>query len=144
MRMIVTASFKGAENRAEVEGLCALVRDAGFEDFCFVRDVENYQKVFDHPRALMLRARDEIARSDALLIDMTAKPTGRAIEAGIAFAQGKRIVMIMQHGTVIKDTSRGIADALIEYDILEDIVSPLRQLHANWDTRPPDDRHPQH
>jgi nucleoside 2-deoxyribosyltransferase len=92
----------------------------------------------------MLRARDEIARSDALLIDMTAKPTGRAIEAGIAFAQGKRIVMIMQHGTVIKDTSRGIADALIEYDILEDIVSPLRQLHANWDTRLPDDRHPQH
>jgi len=45
---------------------------------------------------------------------------------------------------VIKDTSRGIADAIIEYDILEDIVSPLRLLHANWDTRPPDDRHPQH
>jgi len=75
----------------------------------------------------MARAKQEIEESDYLLIDMTDKPTGRAIEAGIAAALDKKIVTIMKKGTKIKDTTRGISAAIIEYNDIEDIVKPLSE-----------------
>ncbi len=131
MKLFITASFKNGLNKEEVECLCGLAKQAGFEDFCFIRDVENYQKVFYNPQELMERAREEIKKSDALLIDLTDKPTGRAIEAGIAFALDKKIVVIAKKGTQIKDTSKGIANLLIEYETVEDIVKPLRDWLAS-------------
>lgn len=121
-RIFITASFKGGKNQKEIERLCFLVRRAGWEDFCFIRDVEHYQKVLDMPRDLMERSLEEIKKSDALLIDLTDKPTGRAYEAGIAYALGKKIIVIMKKGTDIKDTTRGIADVIFEYKDLEDIT----------------------
>ncbi len=132
MRVFVTSSFKEHSNRQEVEYLCGLVKKAGFEDFSFFRDVENYQKVFTNPKELMERARYEIEKSDALMIDMTDKPTGRAIEMGIAFAQNKKIIMIMKKGTAIKETSLGAADAIILYEELNEIVNPLKELAVKW------------
>lgn len=132
MRLYVTATFKGSENRAEIEGLCKLVRQAGWEDFCFVRDVEGWQHVFDDPGTLMQRSLREIMVADALLLDMTTQPTGRAIEAGIAYATGRRVIVILRRGTPIKNTVRGIADAIIEYDALEEIVAPLAALRREW------------
>jgi len=31
--MFITASFKNGENREEIEHLCSLVKQSGFEDF---------------------------------------------------------------------------------------------------------------
>jgi nucleoside 2-deoxyribosyltransferase len=132
LRLYITATFKGTDNRAEIERLCALVARAGWEDFCFIRDVEGWQKVFESAHDLMQRSLAEIAACDALLIDLTHKPTGRAYEAGMAYALGKRIILIMRRGTPLKDTSRGIADAVIEYDTIEDIVEPLVSLLQQW------------
>lgn len=127
-RMFITASFQGNENRREIENLCSMVKKAGFIDFCFVRDVEHYKKVFNSPKDLMQRAKEEIEKSDCLLIDMTDKPTGRAIVAGIAYALGKEIIVIMKKGTRIKDTTRGIATATFEYEKIEDIKGPLSNI----------------
>ena len=126
--MFVSASFQNAENKKEIEYLCKLVKSAGFEDFCFIRDIENYQKIFDNPSELMKRAKEEIEKSDYLLIDMTEKPTGRSIEAGMAYALGKKVVVIMKRGTRIKDTTIGISAKVIEYDNLNEIVSSLSQM----------------
>lgn len=123
---MVTASFQSAENRKEIEYICGLVRKAGFEDVCFIRDVEHYQHIFDDPKELMIKAAQEIEDCDYLLIDMTDKPTGRAYEAGIAYAFGKKVVVIMKAGTAIKDTTKGIADIIIEYESIEDIVPQLK------------------
>lgn len=90
--------------------------------------MENYQHIFNDPKELMKRALEEIKLSDWLLIDMTDKPTGRAIEAGIAFTLNKKIVVIMKKGTNIKETIRGISQAVIEYDSIDEIVSGLRKL----------------
>ncbi|MFH1713280.1 MAG: hypothetical protein ABH896_03790 [Candidatus Jacksonbacteria bacterium] len=128
MRIFITAKFKGGKNKSEIEYFCSLIRQAGLKDFCFIRDVENYQKVFNDPKTLMQRTKQEINKSDALIIDMTDKPTGRAIEAGMAYAFGKKIILIMKRGTQIKDTSRGTADLIIEYDQIEEIVSVLKQV----------------
>lgn len=130
MKVFITASFKSGENRGEIEKLCNLVKEAGFEDFCFIRDVENYQKIFDNPKELMKRAKGEIKTCDFLLIDLTDKPTGRAYEAGIAYAYGKRIITIYKNGTQIKDTTRGISDLLIEYEKIEDIADSLKEYRS--------------
>ncbi|NQV00025.1 MAG: hypothetical protein HQ538_04750 [Parcubacteria group bacterium] len=134
MKVFITASFKEGKNKEEIELLCSLIKESGFKDFCFIRDVENYQKIFDDPRELMNRAKEEILKSDVLLIDMTHKPTGRAIEAGIAFAQDKKIISIMKNGTKIKDTTRGISDAVIEYENIKNIINPLKSLFTEWNT----------
>lgn len=136
-RIFITATYQGTENRLEIEHLCALVRQAGFDDFCFIRDVERYQSVFSNPLDLMNAARAEIERSEYLLIDITAKPTGRAIEAGIAFALGKKVVVIARLGTPLKDTTRGIAAAFIEYETVDDIVGPLSELIPDENSRAP-------
>jgi len=128
MKVFITASFKEGENEKEIEYLCFLVRESGFQDFCFVRDVENYHD----SKKLMNRSKKEIEECDILLIDMTDKPTGRAIEAGIAFAQNKKIISIMKNGTKIKDATRGISDAIIEYEDIKDIVKPLNSLFNEW------------
>jgi len=130
MRCYITSSF--GDSREEIERLCSIVKSAGFEDFSFIRDVENYQKVFDNLRDLMERAEDEIKKSDVLLIDMTDKPTGRAIEAGMAYSLKKKIIVIMKRGTIIKGTTRGIADAVVEYDVIEDIFSGLKDTLWKW------------
>jgi nucleoside 2-deoxyribosyltransferase len=80
----------------------------------------------------MDRAIIEISRCAALLIDFSDKPTGRAIEAGIAFAQNKKVISIMKRGTKIKDTVKGISDSIIEYDLIDDIIQPLQKLHNKW------------
>lgn len=53
MRIFITATFKGEEDKTDVEQMCAMVREAGFEDFSFIRDIENYQKIFSDPKELM-------------------------------------------------------------------------------------------
>lgn len=130
MRVFITSSF--GDSKEEIEKLCSIVKSAGFEDFDFIRDIENYQKIFDNPRDLMKRSEDEIKKSDALLIDMTDKPTGRAIEAGMAYSLGKKIIVIMKRGIQIKDTTKGIADVVIEYDMIEDISDGLKDFLQKW------------
>ncbi|KKR08065.1 MAG: Nucleoside 2-deoxyribosyltransferase [Parcubacteria group bacterium GW2011_GWC2_39_14] len=126
MKIYITSSF--GDSPETIERLCAIVRSAGFEDFSFIRDIENYQKIFNDPKELMQLAKEEIQKCDALLIDTTDKPTGRSIEAGIAYALGKKVIVVMKRGTQIKDTTRGIADLVVEYDELEDIGAGLRRL----------------
>jgi len=131
MRVYITSSF--GDGKEEIEKLCSIVKSAGLKDFSFIRDVENYQIVFENSRDLMKRSEEEIRKSDALLIDMTDKPTGRAIEAGMAYSLGKRIIVIMKRGTKIKDTTRGIADKVIEYDAVEDISAGLKNVKQSWE-----------
>jgi len=132
MKVYITATYKEGENRNEIEKLCSIVNGAGFDDFCFIRDIENYRKVFSNPKELMNRAREEITKCDALLFDATEKSTGRLIEVGMAFSNDKKIIVIMKEGTTIKDTLRGVANAVITYKNIEDIQENLRQLNLEW------------
>jgi len=56
VHLYITATYKGTDNRAKIERLCMLVAQAGWEAFCFVRDVEGWEHVFDDPRELMARS----------------------------------------------------------------------------------------
>lgn len=126
MKVYVTARYKGTENKAEIEDLCRAVRGSGMEDFCFIRDVENYQVVFDDPKSLWERALLEIKNCDATLIDVSDAPTGgRVVEAGIAYALGQPIFVIVKQGVKYKELFGGIATLVIEYDDYSDITNAL-------------------
>lgn len=133
MKVYVTATFKNDENRQEIEQQCSIIKNAGFEDFCFIRDIEHYQKTFSDPKKLMARAKEEISKCDAILFSVTEElSTGRIIEVGIAYSLNKKIIVIMKEGMTIKDTLRGVADSVITYQNIEDIQSKLSRLLANW------------
>jgi nucleoside 2-deoxyribosyltransferase len=129
MKLFVTARFKGDENIADIERLCRIARNAGFDDFCFIRDIEKYQRgVFSDSHELMARAREELLKCDALLIDVTDSPGGgRVIEAGIAFGHNKPVIIIAKRGTKVGVPMSGIAAVIIEYDEIDDIAAPLRE-----------------
>ena len=128
MKIYITAPFKGGENKEEIERMCTAVRASGFEDFCFIRDIENYQKIFSDAHELMKSAKEEIEKCDALLIDFDWPATGRMIELGIAYAMGKMIIVITKKGTKIKDTILGVIDKVIEYEELDDIIEPMKKM----------------
>lgn len=132
MKIYITASFKGSDNKTEIETMCSIVRKSGFKDFCFIRDVEQYQKIFDNAHELMQRAKEEIEQCDALLIDFDGPASGRMIELGIAYALNKKILLITKKGTLVKETVSGVTDSIIEYEDLEDIIEPISELLAKW------------
>ena len=132
MKIYITASF-GRSGREYIETLCSLVKEAGFVDFCFIRDVENYEKVFHDPHELMLRAKEEIGKCDALLMEYDGPGHGRMVELGMAYAMGKRIVLITKKGTSVKETVEGVSHGIVEYEDLADIVEPLSNLLADWE-----------
>ena len=126
MKLFITHTFKGDQNRSEIEQLCSVVRSAGWEDYCFVRDAENYSKdVFSNPKELMLAAKEAIKSCDALLMDITDPSLGKGIEAGIAFDLAKKIIVIKKKSAEVRRTAYGIADLVVEYQKIEDIISPL-------------------
>ncbi len=126
MRVYVTARFKGIENKADIEALCAAVHQAGLEDVCFIRDVEHWQKAFPDPRELWSRSLLEVKQCDALLIDVSDNPGGgRVLEAGIAYALGMPIFVLVKEGIPYKEIFTGIATEVITYAAYDDIIPAL-------------------
>ena len=128
MKVYIAARFKGAENKPEIESLCAAVRASGLKDFCFIRDVENYEKTFfDNQQGLWVRALQEMNACDAFLIDISDQPSGgRVIEAGIAYALKQPIFVLVKSGVQYKEIYDGIAALVITYDDYSDIIEPLK------------------
>lgn len=126
-KIYITAHFAGTENKAEIEQLCSLIKEAGYQDFCFIRDVEHYEKMFFDSRLLMQRAMEELNQCDALFLDFDGPGTGRIVELGMAYALKKKIIIATKKGTVVRDTIRGVADLFIEYGDISEIVAPMRQ-----------------
>ena len=126
MKIYITARFKGLDNKADIEALCAAVKASGMEDFCFIRDVENYQHTFDDLKELWQRATEEIANCDALLIDVSDNPGGgRVAEGGIAYALNKPIFVIVKQGADYKSMFDGLATQVIQYGTFSDITPQL-------------------
>lgn len=132
MKVYVTTRFEGAtQNRHEIDALCHAVKEAGMQDFNFIRDIEHYKHTFDDPKELWERAYDELGACDALLVDVSDHPTGgRIVEAGMAYALRKPIIVVKKHGIQHKALFDGIATKIIEYDTYKDLTKQLRAFEA--------------
>ncbi len=132
VKVCVTTRFKGDENKKDIVDLCAAVRAAGMEDFSFIRDIENYQKTFNDPKELWQKACEEIRQCDALLIDISDNPSGgRVIEAGIAYALGMPIFVLIKEGLAYKEIYDGIGTIVIHYTTYVDITKALSRFLAS-------------
>lgn len=132
MKIYITAPFKGKENKEEIEKLCDTIKKTGLEDFCFIRDIEKYELIFDNPNELMKQAITTLSTCDMLLIDSTTKTTtGCTIEAGMAYALGKKIITIAKTWSDIRPTLQGISSIIITYETIEDIIEPIKDYHLS-------------
>jgi nucleoside 2-deoxyribosyltransferase len=129
MKVYITSRFKGSlENKADIDKLCSVVRNAGMEDFHFIRDIEHYQPdFFKDKKQLWVSALKHLAECDALLIDISDSPSGgRLVEAGMAYSLNKPIYVIVKNGVEYKDFYDGIATSVIKYDEIGDITKQLK------------------
>jgi hypothetical protein len=129
MKVFITISFREGKNQEEIEKLCRIVRKAGFEDYCFARDLE---ATFDNPKEMMQRATEEIEKCDALIFDASTPSISRAIETGISYHAGKKVIVIARTGTELKNPLKGVADAVITYSDINDIQADLQRLYLEW------------
>jgi nucleoside 2-deoxyribosyltransferase len=131
MKVYITSRFKGSsENKIEIEKLCSAVRNAGMEDFHFIRDVEHYQSsFFKDQKELWATALKYLIECDALLIDISDSPSGgRLVEIGMAYSLNKPIYVIVKNGVEYKDSYDGIATSIFKYDEIGDITEQLKSL----------------
>ena len=128
MKIYVTSRFKGSsENKDAIEKLCSAVRDAGMEDFHFIRDIEHYRpNFFKDQKELWAASLKYLAECDALLIDISDSPSGgRLVEAGMAYALNMPIYVIVKQGIKYKDFYNGIATFIYEYEELSDVTKQI-------------------
>lgn len=129
MKIYITSRFKGSsENKMDIDKLCMALRNAGIEDFNFIRDVEHYQSnTFNNQKELWSAALKYLTECDALLIDISDSPSGgRLVEAGMAFSLNKPIYVIVKNGVEYKDFYDGIATKIIRYDEFDDITRQFK------------------
>ena len=128
MKVYITARFKGADSKREVEALCKAVKNARLQDFNFTRDIDNYEKSTREQKELWDRIRDEIGACDMLLIDVSDHPSGgRVVEAGIAYAMRKPVIVVKKLGVKHKEVFDGIASKVITYKNYDDLTNQLKQ-----------------
>lgn len=128
MKMYITSRFSdAAASRAQIEQLCTVVREAGIEDFNFIRDIEHFEPhFFTTQRDVWAASKNALKACDALLIDISDNPSGgRVVEVGMAFALGKPVYVVMKKGVVRKDFYDGIATGIFEYETHGDITKWL-------------------
>lgn len=127
--MYVTSRFKGAaESRDQITALCLVVRNAGFEDFSFIRDVEDFDpNHFGTQTEVWEESLKHLRACDALLIDVSDAPSGgRNVEVGMAYALGIPIYVIVRRGVAHKGFYDGVSQAVIVYDDLVDVTEQLK------------------
>lgn len=127
MKVYIAVRFKGAnDNKDHIEQMSTGLNAAGMEAFCFVRDIEHYQHVYDDPKQLWQDALREIKACDAMLIDVSDTPSGgRLVELGIAYALGLPIFVITKPGVPRKGFYDGVAAKVIKYTSYADITKAL-------------------
>ena len=130
MKVYVATAFKGFENEVEIEELCSAVKAAGHDDFCFTRDVEDYQQFVADTKELWECVQPEIDACEALIIDVSRGPDDECLaQASIAYGLKKSVFVIAKKGIAIDEIYDGMATLIIRYRTYDDIVEPMKS-HA--------------
>lgn len=96
-------------------------------------ELEVYAFVFDFnekvdDKELMDQALAKIEESDVLIVELSHKSIGVGIEAGYAKAKGIPIIYIHRKDTEIKQVMNGIAELVITYEDVEDVIAQIAEL----------------
>lgn len=126
MRLYIAAKFHSDNrNRRLIEAIADTLKGAGMESVSVVRDYERWGRVALTAENLMAITFRELARCDAIVIDISEKGVGLGIEAGFAFARGMPILVLAEADREIPKTLSGIARTIARYDGLEGVPAAL-------------------
>lgn len=128
MKVYISGRFTGEAGKKDIQGLSAAVKDAGMQDFCFVRDIEHYKRVAGSQKDRWQKVYDELSACDALLVDVSNNPSGKSvIEVGMAYALRKPVIAALKQGTLYEQLFDGVTATVIEYKNYKDIIKPLKK-----------------
>jgi nucleoside 2-deoxyribosyltransferase len=122
-------------NRQVIEHIAETLTAQGHDLFCIARDLAQWGAVSFPADKLMQYTFRIIDSADVVLVDLTEKGVGLGIEAGYAHANGIPVVTIVQTGTHISETLRGISTTVFcyaDYGELANLplLTPSRQSKA--------------
>ena len=127
---VVVKVPRGQAERAELaQVVCQLFQNHGHEVFLAYREIE--QRGISDPRQFMPLVRDQIRRSDLMLILYEAELRGGLIEAGIAYAAGVPIWLACRRGERVSTSALGCAEIVVEYNDLAELAQQLHQRLCN-------------
>ena len=122
MKIYLAIKFhEDQKNRLLIENIIQHLQSQGHSVICAVSDFECWGNKTFEPRELLLMAFKAIDNSDLLVIESSEKGMGVGIEAGYAFAKGKRIVTVAETGADISINLKSLSEKLILYSQVHEI-----------------------
>jgi nucleoside 2-deoxyribosyltransferase len=106
-----------------------VLRKRGYTVFCSIEREEKYQASKYTVKQIMDDAIQELDKAELLFVfnNSDVRSEGMLIEMGYALAKGLPIVLAARKGINI-NSSKGIANTLMEFESIEDLVSQISTL----------------
>jgi len=80
------------------------------------------------PENANIAAKDELDQTDLFIAEVSYPSTGQGIELGLASTKGVRIACFYKSGAKPSSSLRFVADNIIEYSSIADLLTKLRGL----------------
>jgi nucleoside 2-deoxyribosyltransferase len=112
-----------AERTQMAQAVCQMLQDNGHDVFLAYWELE--QRGISDPRQFMPLVREQIRRSDLMIILYDAELRGGLIEAGIAYAGGVPIWLAHRRGERVSSSALGCAEIVVEYSDPGDLVRQM-------------------
>lgn len=126
MTAYIAISYEGRQRlSAELETICAALKDVGIDPFVFV---DHYTFHATEEKAMMAQAMNEIDRCEILLAVASEKAIGIGIEAGYAKGKGKPVIYIRDTAAPHSTTLSGLSDHQIIFSDYPDLSLKLKQV----------------
>jgi nucleoside 2-deoxyribosyltransferase len=116
---------RGQFERTEMaQAVCQALQSSGHEVFLAYQEIE--QRGISDPHQFMPLVREQIRRSDLMIILYDAELRGGLIEEGIAFADGIPVWLAHRRGERVSSSALGCAESVVEYNDLNELEQQLR------------------
>ncbi|MFA5877766.1 MAG: nucleoside 2-deoxyribosyltransferase [Candidatus Staskawiczbacteria bacterium] len=99
-----------------------IIKSLGHESYCFATDAGN----IENEKEMMKMAFEKIEESDVVLLESSGFSFGVGIEAGYAFAKGKKIITIVKDTEETSNTLKGVSDHYVMYKNFEELEEKIR------------------
>jgi len=127
-KVFIAGPFRRKKDQLVLEGIQKTLTRVGYKIFIGAKDIDNYGKIHMSRPLFWKRIINEIKSSDVIIINLRSVGTGfgRAIEAGIAKAFNKRVILLYPPKFKTDRCLEEIADKIITYKTLDDLQKKLK------------------
>lgn len=127
-KIFIAGPWRQKKYQIILENIRDILGEMGYKTVIGAKDIDNYGKIRMPGHLFWKKAVNEIKNSDVLMIDMRKAGTGfgRVIEAGIARAFNKKIILLYPPKFKTDECLEEIADKIIPYKNLKDLQKKLK------------------